>query len=57
MAEKRIRNKFYYKANTNEILNIYYEEQLGKLVSPYVHPISGNKKYKKTNFFRFKDLK
>jgi hypothetical protein len=39
------------------VLNIYYEEQLGKIVTPYVNPISMNKKFKKTNFFRYKDLK
>jgi hypothetical protein len=57
VTEKRIRNKFYYKINNNEILNIYYEEELGKLVAPYVNPISTNKRFKKTNFFRFKDWK
>lgn len=57
VTQKRIKNKFYYKINNNEVLNIYYEEELGKLVTPYVNPISANKKFKKTNFFRFKDIK
>lgn len=39
------------------MLNLYYEEQLGKMVAPYVNPISSSRRFRKTNFFRYRDLK
>jgi len=57
VTEKRIRSKFYFKASSNAVLNIYYEEQLGKMVTPYVNHVSSSKKFRKTNFFRYRDLK
>jgi len=57
VTEKRIRSKFYFKASSNAVLNIYYEEQLGSMVTPYVNPISSSRRFRKTNFFRYRDLK
>ena len=57
VTEKRIRSKFYFKSKSNTIFNIYYEEQLSKMVAPYVNSVGTSKKFRKTNFFRYRDFK